>query len=92
MNAYHWKNKQPWMSTMQFTLHSYRIVELFRQLSPLIAALSSSLPAQQPQSGQVSTDGAMSVPCVDSGNYSVANSCTETATPNVCEETGVGEY
>ena len=73
----------------KFTLHSYRNVELFRQLSPLVAALSSSLPAQQPQ---VSTDGAMSIPCIDSGNYSIANSCTETATPNVCEETGVGEY
>ena len=66
----------------KFTLHSYHIAELFRQLPA-----SSCLPAQQPESARVSSDGALPVPHSDS----VTDSYTETATPNVCEETGVGK-
>lgn len=64
----------------KFTLRSYQMVELFRQLSPLVDS--------SPQSAQISTDGSMPTPHVD--NVNVSDSYTETATPNVCEETGVG--
>ena len=66
----------------KFTLHSYQIVELFRQLTA-----SGCLPAQQSESAWVSSDGTLPVPHSDS----VTDSYTETATPNVCEETGVGK-